>query len=43
MRKTINPDDDTIDIYEDYFRKKNFFEEESEEYFPLEDSRPPHY
>ena len=44
MKETINPDNDGFDSSEEYFRKKNdSYEDETEEYFPQETSKPPHY
>ena len=44
MKDKLNPDNDYFDPSEEYLRKKyNSFEEESEEYFPQENSMPPHY
>ena len=44
MKDKINPDNDTFDQAEEYFRKKyEFYEKETEEYFPLDSSKPPHY
>ncbi len=44
MNKKINPDDDTYNPSEEEFKKKSdTYESETEEYFPLETSTPPHY
>ena len=44
MKNVINPDDDGIDPSEEYFRRKvNSYEDETEEYFPKETTKPPHY
>ena len=44
MKEKINPDNDGWDLYEEYFKKKDdSYEIETEEYFPQETSRPPHY
>ena len=46
MKKNINPDDDNFDQPDEYFRKKKElyeYEYESDEYFPEETSKPPHY
>ena len=44
MNKKINPDNDAFDPSEEYFRKDNdSYENESEEYFPENTSKPPHY
>ena len=46
MKEKINPDNDVYDPSEDYFRKKGDTyetETETEEYFPQETSKPPHY
>ena len=41
---TINPDNDGFDPSEEYFKKKvDTHENETEEYFPQETSKPPHY
>ena len=38
------PDDELYDLSEEYFNKKdNTNDDEIEEYFPLETSKPPHY
>ena len=40
----INPDDDGYDLCEEYFKKKvNANDNETEEYFPQETCKPPHY
>ena len=44
MKEKINPDDDSFDASEEYFRKKNeSYEKGNEEYFPEETLKPPHY
>tara|TARA_Y100001968_G_scaffold278244_1_gene273488 strand:+ start:444 stop:578 length:135 start_codon:yes stop_codon:yes gene_type:complete len=44
MKDKINPDNDTFDPSEEYFKKKaDTFEYEAEEYFPQDTSQPPHY
>ena len=44
MQKKINPDNDVFDPDEDYFKMKDKSDEsEKVEYFPNEDSKPPHY
>ena len=44
MKKKINQNEDIIDPSEEYFKDKDeTAENDSEEYFPLETSRPPHY
>ena len=44
MKEKINPDNDSYDPSEEYFRGKDEVNEyETEEYFPQENSRPPHY
>ena len=44
MKKKINPDDDGHDPSEEYFKKKEpTNDKETEEYFPIENSKPPHY
>ena len=44
MKEKINPDNDSFDQSEEYFRKKiDSYENEQEEYFPQETSKPPHY
>ncbi len=44
MNNKINPDNDCFDQSEDYFKKKSdTYENETEEYFPQESSKPPHY
>ncbi len=44
MKGKINPDDDSFDQSNEYFKKKDDTDEnESEEYFPQETSKPPHY
>ena len=45
MKEKINPDNDGYDPSEEYFKKKkgDTYEDENEEYFPIETSKPPHY
>ncbi len=44
LEDKINPDDDGFDPSEEYFKKKvDTSDNESEEYFPPENSNPPHY
>ena len=44
MKEKINPDNDGFDQSEEYFREKeDSYENKTEEYFPLEASKPPHY
>ena len=44
MKGKINPDNDSFDPSEEYFRKKDeSYKYETEEYFPQETSKPPHY
>ena len=44
MKEKINPNNDVLDLSEEYFKNKvDTYENESEEYFPQENSRPPHY
>ena len=44
MRDKINPNNDSFDQSEEYFKKKaDKFENETEEYFPQDTSKPPHY
>ena len=45
MKDKINPDNDGCDPSEEYFKRKesDTYENETEEYFPLETSIPPHY
>jgi len=44
MKKNINHDNDNFDPSDEYFRKKkDLYEYESDEYFPEETSKPPHY
>ena len=46
MKGKINPDNDSYDPSEEYFKKKGDTyenENEKEEYFPQETSKPPHY
>ncbi len=44
MKDKINPDDDSFDPSDEYFKKGGGTDEiESEEYYPQESNRPPHY
>ena len=44
MNEKINQDDDSYDPSEEAFKKKGkTYENDTEEYFPLETSKPPHY
>tara|TARA_Y100001968_G_scaffold250141_1_gene235139 strand:+ start:95 stop:229 length:135 start_codon:yes stop_codon:yes gene_type:complete len=44
MKEKINPDNDSFDQTDEYFRKKDdSYENPTEEYFPEETSKPPHY
>ena len=44
MKEKINPDNDCFEPFEEYLRKKDeSYENETEEYFPQETSKPPHY
>ena len=44
MKNKINPDNDVFDPSEEYFKKEeNTYDHETEEYFPKETSKPPHY
>ena len=45
MKDKINFDNDGYDPTEEYFNKKesDTYENETEEYFPQETSKPPHY
>ena len=44
MKEKINQNEDILDPSEEYFKDKDKTDEnDSEEYFPLETSRPPHY
>ena len=44
MKSIINPDDYGYDPSEEYFNKKdNTKYNETEDYFPQETSKPPHY
>ena len=42
MDKKVNPDNDALDLSEEQFRKQTQ-DEFDETYFPLEESKPPHY
>ena len=44
MKDKTNPDNDGYDPSEEYFQKKgDTYENETDEYFPQETSKPPHY
>jgi len=44
MKDEINPDNDGFDPSEEHYKKKgDINENETEEYFPQETSKPPHY
>ena len=44
MNEKINPDNESFDSTEEYFRRKyNLNENETDEYFPQETAKPPHY
>ena len=44
MKDKMNPDNDCMDPSEEHFIKKDdSYEKETEEYFPQENSQPPHY
>ena len=46
MKEKFNPDNDGFDPSEEYFKKKGHTyetETETEEYYPQETSKPPHY
>ena len=44
MIEKINPDNDSFDPTEEYFRKKyDLNENETDEYYPQETAKPPHY
>jgi len=44
MKEKFNPDNDSFDPSEEYFKKKGAkSENETEEYYPQETSKPPHY
>ena len=44
MKYKINPDNDGFDPSEEYFKTKDDkYNNETEEYFPQETSKPPHY
>ncbi len=42
MNEKINPYNDFLDPFEEYWREQNP-DEDDEAYFPLEESKPPHY
>ena len=42
--KKINPNNEGFDKSEEYFRKKGRnYEDETDEYYPQESNKPPHY
>ena len=44
MQVKVNPDNDGTDPSEEYFKRTNYSEDqENEEYYPREESIPPHY
>ena len=44
MNRDFNYDNDIFDLSEEYFNQKNGNPENLDnEYFPLEESKPPHY
>ena len=44
MKNTLNQDNDGFDTTEEYFKQKDdSYEKETEEYFPQETLKPPHY
>tara|TARA_Y100001968_G_C18949600_1_gene522567 strand:+ start:318 stop:452 length:135 start_codon:yes stop_codon:yes gene_type:complete len=44
MNKKRSPKNDSLAPFEEYFKKKSkSLTEEDEPYFPLEESKPPHY
>ena len=44
MKENLNPDNDVFDPSEEFLKKRvDNYEYESEEYFPLETSIPPHF
>ncbi len=44
MKEKINPDNDGLDPSEEYSRKKDHSTNENDPpYFPVEESKPPHY
>ena len=44
IKDKFNPDNDGLDPSEEYFKKKgDTYEIETDEYFPQENSIPPHY
>ena len=44
MKDKFNPDNDSLDQSEEYFKKKDDkYKNENDEYFPQETSKPPHY
>ena len=43
MKYKIIPNYDGYEPADDYFNEKDSYEIETDEYFPLETSKPPHY
>ena len=44
MKERMNPDNDGLDLSDEYFKKKyDKYENESDEYFPQGTEIPPHY
>ena len=43
MEKERNYDNDGLDPFEKYFKKKEKGNDDDDTYFPLEESEPPHY
>ena len=42
MNEKINPDNDSLDPSDEYWREQDPDEEDGS-YFPFEESKPPHY
>ena len=42
MNEKTNPENDSLNYYEEYWKEGNTFDE-NEPYFPLEEAKPPHY
>ena len=42
MTKKTNPDNDSLDPLDEYWREQNS-DEDDKPYFPFEESKPPHY